>query len=474
MRSKLAFATLFSSALTAPAAYPCGAPFGNGINVDPSQDIVVVHKNAIETYVFQPRFCGNAREFGLVLPVPAKLTAQPALSKSEVFTRLDAISKPQIQYTTACIDRGWTGGAPGGSKSDAGAGTTVVSSGTVGFMDYAQLDTVSVEALTAWLTANGYPYDDQATATFDYYVKKGWSFLTFKVDQGLDAGAGSCKDLGPIKFSFPSPVPVVPTRMATARAKDTSGALAYATSFKWRIFGITDGGKQIGIANSTVGPNFSGLVADADVASLAGLAVAGDRATKLTITFNYGSTDPDVGLALTAGQDFREVVTQTNYVVCGDGGIDGGIDGRSPDLAPTDAPIDRRPPIEAAIDLALTPDAATTVTKDATVSTPDLTPPNPDAHGAGADLAASTGADGGASNPDLAAPVATTDASSVKRDAPPPTPETPTAKHSSGCSFATASGGERPALVVALVLGLGLALRRTRRRRPGGPCAGPR
>jgi hypothetical protein len=39
-----------------------------------------------ETYVFQPRFCGSAQQFGLILPVPAKLSAQPALSKAEVFT----------------------------------------------------------------------------------------------------------------------------------------------------------------------------------------------------------------------------------------------------------------------------------------------------------------------------------------------------------------------------------------------------
>jgi MYXO-CTERM domain-containing protein len=191
-------------------------------------------------------------------------------------------------------------------------------------MDYAQLDTVSVEALTAWLVQNGYPYDAQATATFDYYVKKGWYFLTFKIDQGMDGGAGTCKDLGPIKFSFPSDVPVVPTRMATARGRDSSGALSYASSFSWRIFGITDGGKQIDFATASYAArtlNFSGLLGDGDVASLAGLAVSGDRATKLTATFAYGSTDPDVSLTLATGKDYREVIYYTNYVTC-DAGTD--------------------------------------------------------------------------------------------------------------------------------------------------------
>jgi len=323
MRSKLALATVFAVAVIAPAALPCGAPFGNGVNIDPKQDIIVVHKGGVETYVFQPRFCGSAREFGLVLPVPAKLTAQPSLSKAEAFTKLDAISKPQTQYNTVC---NFGGRMAGGTNSGAGggSGTTVVSSGTVGFMDYAQLDTASVEALTAWLTQNGYPFDAQATATFDYYVKKGWYFLTFKVDQGMDAGAGTCKDLGPIKFSFPSEAPVVPTRMATARGKDTNGALSYANSFSWRIFGITDGDKQIDFASPSYGArtlNFSGLLDGSDVASLAGLAVSGDRATKLTATFAYGSTDPDVGLNLATGKDYREIIYYTTYVTC-DAGAD--------------------------------------------------------------------------------------------------------------------------------------------------------
>jgi hypothetical protein len=150
----------------------------------------VVHKNGVETYVFQPRFCGSAREFGLVLPVPSKLSAKPDLTTTDVFSKLVSISQPEYQYTTQCS---WgVGGSRGGSNgADAGTSTTVVSSGSVGFMDYAQVDTPSVDALTTWLTQNGYPYDAQATAAFDYYVQKGWYFLTFKVDQGrIDAGSG--------------------------------------------------------------------------------------------------------------------------------------------------------------------------------------------------------------------------------------------------------------------------------------------
>src|SRR5450759_839879 len=361
MKSKLALGTMLAVALVAPAALPCGAPFGNGINVDPKQDIVVVHKNGTETYVFQPRFCGSAKEFGLILPVPAKLSAQPALSKAEVFTKLVELSQPQTVYTTACTNRnvGGTTGATAGTGG--GSGTVVVSSGSVGFMDYAQLEAGSVDALTAWLTANGYPYDSLATSAFDYYVQKGWYFLKFKVSQGAFTGDTNCKGLGPVKLSFPTSIPVVPPRMASARSKDNSGTLSYSSTFSWRIFGITEGSQQVGFADgasSTRTLNFSGLLGSTDVSSLDGLAASGNRATKLTTTFSYGSTAPDVGLGLVAGLDYRETITQVSYIQCNDGGVDSAA-----------AP----PPADAAADLARPLDVApvaidgSLVRKDATV-----------------------------------------------------------------------------------------------------------
>jgi hypothetical protein len=477
MKSKLALGTMLAVGLIAPAALPCGAPFGNGINVDPKQDIVVVHKNGTETYVFQPRFCGSAQQFGLILPVPAKLSAQPALAKAEVFTNLVELSKPQIVTTTECARPGAGGssGGWGGATGTGGSNTVVVSSGTVGFMDYAQLDTTSLDALTTWLTSNGYPYDAQATSAFDYYVKKGWYFLTFKVDQGAFTGTTTCKDLGPVKFSFPTSIPVVPTRMATARSKDTSGALSYASNFSWSVFGITEGSQQIGFADgasSTRVRNFSGLLDSTLVTGLDGLAAAGDRATKMTITFAYGSTDPDIALGLVAGQDYRETTYQVSYILC-----DGGTD----TVAPADAAADLPPPRDAPADLQMVKDASTpvdmgtVVQKDAmVVTTPDVASPPILADAANTpDLAvvlppeSSGKSDAGipAVTPDAAAVVAIADAAVTvtKRDAGTSPPvDQPPKNQSSGCSMSAFSGagGALPTLVLAA---LAFALRRRRR-----------
>ena len=464
MRSKLALATTLGVALIAPAALPCGAPFGNGINVDPKQDIVVVHKNGTETYVFQPRFCGSAQQFGLILPVPAKLSAQPALSKADVFTKLVELSQPQTVYSTACANRGGMGGSAGG-YGDSGSGTSVVSSGTVGFMDYAQLETSSVDALTTWLTTNGYPYDSLATSAFDYYVQKGWYFLTFKVDQGAFTGSTTCKDLGPVKFSFPTASPVVPTRMATARSKDTSGTLSYATNFSWRIFGITAGTEQIGFSDGTSYTrllNYSGLLVADDISRLDGLAVAGDRADKLTITFNYGSTDPDIALTQVAGQDYREIINSVTYIQCTDGGVDSAV---TP--PPADAGLDVARPVDVAVFMDVGPVvvadtagplqvdvASPPVNQDAAQDAVVITPIPPESPGKG-DAAVVVVQDAASVTP------TGPDASPANRDAGTATPVEPPAKKHSGCSFSASSG--RGNLVSAFVVALLVGILRRRR-----------
>jgi MYXO-CTERM domain-containing protein len=434
MKLYLSLAFSVVAALLAPAAFPCGAPFGTGINVDPKQDIVVVHKDGVETYVFQPRFCGTASDFGLILPVPSKLSAAPTLSKASVFTQVDKLSQPEYRTQTMCDTGGRTGSAGGtsGTSNAGGSGTTVVSSGTVGFMDFTQLKADTTASFTDWLDKNGYPYDTLAKNAFSYYVDKGWYLLAFKISQGtVSAGTTVCKDLGPVKFSFPSELPVIPTRMATARNRDASGALAYASSFSWRVFGITTGTKQIAFAAGTSYQRtlgFSGLLKAGDLDQLDGLAEAGDRLDKLSMSFDYGSTAPDIALSLASGTDFREVITTYSYVKC-------------PDASLPDAP--GKPDAASVVD-------AGTTTVDAALQLNDAATPRQDA-GAPVDSA---------TKPvlvDASAPISNTpDAAKA-----PATDEPSEHKSGGGCSMGSISTGH--GLGTLLLLALVLALRHRRR-----------
>jgi MYXO-CTERM domain-containing protein len=453
MKLYLSLAFSVVAALLAPAAFPCGAPFGTGINVDPKQDIVVVHKDGVETYVFQPRFCGTASDFGLILPVPSKLSAAPTLSKASVFTQVDKLSQPEYRTQTLCDTGGRTGSAGGTGSSGLanGGGATVVSSGTVGFMDYTQLKADTTASFTDWLDKNGYPYDTLAKDAFAYYVDKGWYLLAFKISQGtVSAGTTVCKDLGPVKFSFPSQVPVVPTRMATARNRDASGALAYASSFTWRIFGITKGDKQLAFTDGTdyrrmLG--YSGQLKEADLAPLDGLAEIADRLDRLSIGFDYGSKEADVALSLGSGVDFREVITTYSYVKCPDASVPD-----APAKADSSLPVDAMPVF---VD-ALPPSArdAEAVRLDAAPRMDAEQQPIHSPH------------DGGVARDSATHPVLA-DASvsnSAPRDAArPPNAEEPSERKSSGgCSMASGPAEHGLGAILALVLAVALRPRRRR------------
>ncbi len=89
----------------------------------------------------------------------------------------------------------------------------------MGFLDWVQLKADTEQSFTDWLTTNGYPCTTAASSAFSYYVQKGWYFVAFKISQGAvpDGGSGMvCNALGPVKLSFTSTVPVVPSRMASA------------------------------------------------------------------------------------------------------------------------------------------------------------------------------------------------------------------------------------------------------------------
>ncbi len=329
MKKKLALAAVVVGILAAPSVFPCGAPFGSGISVNPQQDIIVAYKSGVETYVFQPTFCGTASSFGLILPIASTLTASPALSDELAFATVDSLSQPKYVTVTACAGRNGGGsGTAGSAPSLVDAGTTVVSSGRVGFLDWAQLKADSVASFTDWLTTNGYPYSDAASSVFSYYVQKGWYFVAFRISRSVvDAGNTTlCSALGPVKLSFATPAPVVPSRMASAAV---APATFYPIGFSWRIFGITTGDQQLAFADGANADRvlgYSGALGALDVTSLAGLAQAGDRLTKLTLTFAYGSTDPDVGLSLAHASDYREIRYTTQYVLCADAGADAAVD----------------------------------------------------------------------------------------------------------------------------------------------------
>ncbi|HEY3446390.1 MAG TPA: DUF2330 domain-containing protein [Myxococcales bacterium] len=315
MRSLLATLCACAFCLLAAPAYPCGGGFGAGITIDSSQTILVTHRAGVESYVFRPHFCGQAAQFGLILPVPATLTANPVLADPALFAELDRISAPTHVARTECRGRiGPDAGAANYAHDGGVSGPEIIDYGQVGIFDWVLLKADSAASFTAWLDANGFPHDASAEPLFSHYVQKGWFFVAFKVTAGESAPpAGSllCGDLGPIQVSFTAAVPVVPTRIAAASTS------AYST-LAWRIYAVAE--RQLGASMSEYHAKlrFSGALDSAALASapeLAKLAVAGDRLTKFEVFFSP-STEADLALASDVSNDFRETIDDVTYVDC--------------------------------------------------------------------------------------------------------------------------------------------------------------
>lgn len=320
--SRFAHCLAAAAALLAPAAaLACGGFFASEVEVRADQKIVVVHRAGLETYVFRPHFCGAAKDFGVILPIPATLAASPTLADDALFDQLDDFTRPEV--VEVCASAGppigcGVGKSGGLSNGDGGDGVNVVERGRVGAFEYALLQATTVNAFTDWLDQNGFPHGS-STDTWQHYVTRQWYFVAFKVNADSaapPAGMKLCGDLGPIQLSFASTRPVVPARIAAVNGSTPL----------WRVFVVAPtqqrADSQGGFGSSLY---FSGSVGQADLGArpaLAALARDGDRLTALDVRFPQGgATDDLLFLDEPSASDHRTTVTVTKQCTgCAAGG----------------------------------------------------------------------------------------------------------------------------------------------------------
>lgn len=315
MRAALSLSVLATLLLLSPLALPCGAGFGEALEIEPSQQIVLAERNGEETYVFNPYFCGEATEFGLILPVPAALSRNPELAQAALFTQLDELTKPIEIEKFYCPDYDKDSAAGGALENGDRlppheSGVDVVDTGQVGIFDWALLQATSTDAFTTWLDTNGFPYQASATEHFDYYVAKAWHFVAFRVTAGAEAppaGMKLCGNLGPLSLTFPASEMVIPARITA-----TDGAAHQ--QYVWQVFTLADRQMQSGGNGTTDRLLYSGRLTEQTLQTfpaLQGVAVAGERLTKLNISFYSDEIADDITLGPNpVEKDYREIKTK--------------------------------------------------------------------------------------------------------------------------------------------------------------------
>src|SRR4051794_9605514 len=123
----------------------------------------------VESFTVQPKFEGNAQDFGMVVPTPGrpKLDEMPRdfFKELAVFTILKKREYPQSKLLP--MPKGGFGGGGGfdrffaaGVKAEAKPESTVkvLESGVVGSLDYKVIQATQADDLFAWLKDNRYQY----------------------------------------------------------------------------------------------------------------------------------------------------------------------------------------------------------------------------------------------------------------------------------------------------------------------------
>jgi hypothetical protein len=210
--------------------------------LQPAQKAFLTYDPAekVETFTVQPKFEGNALDFGMVIPTPGrpKLDQMPRdfFKHLAVFTILNNREYPQSKLLPppplALPAPGGAGGGGGGfgPRELARRSTVrVVETGVVGSLEYKIVEAGRADDLYDWLKANHYKYAGDE-ATLDFYVQKKWVFTVMKIDtaQMKKAADGSyAGEVTPTRFRFASEKFIYPLKITQISVKDKTEALFY-------------------------------------------------------------------------------------------------------------------------------------------------------------------------------------------------------------------------------------------------------
>jgi hypothetical protein len=187
-------------------------------------------KEKVETFTVQPKFEGNAADFGMVIPTPSKpkLDEMPRdfFKELAVFTILEPMD---IQKYKRLYTLGAPGDSRGGADNKKAPTVKVLEAGVVGSLDYKIIQASKADDLYAWLKENKYSYSGDE-ATLDFYIKKGWYFTVMKIDpmQMKKRKDGSYEgEVTPTRFTFASDKLIYPLKITQISVKDKTEALFY-------------------------------------------------------------------------------------------------------------------------------------------------------------------------------------------------------------------------------------------------------
>jgi Uncharacterized protein conserved in bacteria (DUF2330) len=217
--------------------------------LQPAQKVFITWdpKEKSETFTVQPKFEGNAVDFGMVIPTPAepKLDPMPRdfFKHLAIYTIMKGRERPHSKLLPA-TQFGAPGGRGGGVKDmkvdedflDREIETKkkkppvrVLQEGLVGSLEFKVIVADRADALFTWLKDHKYSYSGDE-ATLNFYVQKKWFFTVMKIDTNQmkrNKDGTFDGEVTPTRFSFKSEKLIYPLKITQISVREKTEALFY-------------------------------------------------------------------------------------------------------------------------------------------------------------------------------------------------------------------------------------------------------
>jgi hypothetical protein len=233
-------------AATLPSAAQAACCYFSAKNADilqPAQKVFISWDpvKKVESFTVQPKFEGNALDFGMVIPTPSqpKLHEMPRdfFKELAVFSILKRREFPHSQlmpmyhgkYGLRVLAMAKDGKGDKESTAFRPPAVKVLEAGVVGSLDYKIIEAGRADDLYAWLKAHKYHYAGDE-ATLDFYVKKKWLFTVMKIDtmqMKKNKDGSYAGEVTPTRFQFQSDKLIYPLKITQLSVKDKTEALFY-------------------------------------------------------------------------------------------------------------------------------------------------------------------------------------------------------------------------------------------------------
>lgn len=205
------------------------------------RNIIIIGDNEV-SLIPQVHFEGNARDFGIFVPVPAE--PKLATVSSMIFSEASFMTQPLVRQSSqscACNesnqifnspDQSFASLADGAIAEASKSGVTVIYEQIVGTFQAVVLQATNADDLVQWLDENNYRFNPSHSQLLEEYITKNWFFVAMKLDtsqvpQHINQWWNATTSPAKITFAFNNDKLTYPLKISSISTKERMEVLVY-------------------------------------------------------------------------------------------------------------------------------------------------------------------------------------------------------------------------------------------------------